>query len=68
MEELLRQGEFLEFFIEGQRTRSGKAVYPKAGLLSVVVDALTNGMLFSFNHIIYLCLTISNSTVMQSWL
>lgn len=45
MEELLRRGEFLEFFVEGQRTRSGKAVYPKGGLLSVVVESLKNGML-----------------------
>ena len=48
MEELLKQGEFLEFFIEGQRTRSGKAVYPKGGLLSVVVDSLMNGKHFLF--------------------
>jgi glycerol-3-phosphate O-acyltransferase len=53
MEELLRQGEFLEFFIEGQRTRSGKAVYPKAGLLSVVVDTLKNGMFSLYQLIFY---------------
>jgi glycerol-3-phosphate O-acyltransferase len=44
MEELLRHGEFMEIFIEGQRTRSGKAVYPKGGLLSVIVDSLMTGM------------------------
>ena len=38
MEELLKRGESFEFFIEGGRTRSGKALYPKGGLLSVVVD------------------------------
>lgn len=43
MEELLRNNEFLEFFVEGGRTRSGKPVHPKGGLLSVVIDAYANG-------------------------
>jgi len=34
----LRRGQSLEFFIEGGRSRSGKAYYPKAGLLSIIVD------------------------------
>ncbi|KAF6041301.1 GPAM [Bugula neritina] len=38
LEELLRRGQSLEFFIEGGRSRSGKAYYPKAGLLSIIVD------------------------------
>lgn len=42
MQELLRQGEALEFFIEGGRTRTGKAGQPKGGLISVVVDAQLN--------------------------
>ena len=46
MEELLRNAEYLEFFIEGQRTRSGKAVHPKGGLLAVVIDAFLNGSLY----------------------
>lgn len=33
----------MEFFIEGGRSRSGKASYPKGGLLSVIVDALGEG-------------------------
>lgn len=41
--ENLREGNSLEFFIEGGRTRSGKVVMPKFGLLSVVVDALLHG-------------------------
>jgi len=45
MEELLRNGEFLEFFVEGGRTRSGKPLPPKAGLLSVVVDSLMTGVI-----------------------
>ena len=36
-------GENLEFFPEGSRSRSGKPCCPKAGLLSVVVDAVKEG-------------------------
>src|SRR6218665_3002050 len=43
MDELLHNNEYLEFFVEGGRTRSGKSVYPKGGLLSLVVDAYHNG-------------------------
>lgn len=40
MTENLRQGECMEFFLEGGRSRTGKALMPKAGLLSVVVNAV----------------------------
>ncbi|KFP41951.1 hypothetical protein N324_12764 [Chlamydotis macqueenii] len=40
IEELLRQQQFLEIFLEGTRSRSGKTSGARAGLLSVVVDAL----------------------------
>ncbi|XP_019411551.1 PREDICTED: glycerol-3-phosphate acyltransferase 1, mitochondrial isoform X1 [Crocodylus porosus] len=40
IEELLRQQQFLEIFLEGTRSRSGKTSNARAGLLSVVVDAL----------------------------
>ena len=43
MEQLLQAGENLEFFLEGSRSRSGKPCCPKAGLLSVVVDAVKEG-------------------------
>ena len=43
MQELLAQGQFFEFFIEGGRTRTGKALYPKGGLLSVIVDCYLDG-------------------------
>ncbi len=33
----------MEFFIEGSRSRSGKPNSPKAGLLSVLVDAVKEG-------------------------
>lgn len=41
--ENLREGNSLEFFMEGGRTRSGKVIMPKTGLLSIVVDALLEG-------------------------
>ena len=34
----------MEFFIEGSRSRSGKPGMPKAGLLSVLVDSVKEGM------------------------
>ncbi|GAB1603646.1 glycerol-3-phosphate acyltransferase 1, mitochondrial-like [Argonauta hians] len=43
MQELLQEGQSLEFFIEGGRSRSGKALYPKGGLLSVIVDTFLQG-------------------------
>ncbi|XP_021109108.1 glycerol-3-phosphate acyltransferase 1, mitochondrial isoform X2 [Heterocephalus glaber] len=38
--ELLRQQQFLEIFLEGTRSRSGRTSCARAGLLSVVVDTL----------------------------
>ncbi|XP_051926744.1 glycerol-3-phosphate acyltransferase 1, mitochondrial [Hippocampus zosterae] len=42
-EELLRQQQFLEVYLEGTRSRSGKASTARAGMLSIVVDALRAG-------------------------
>lgn len=39
MRRLLKDGWPLEFFIEGGRSRTGKLLPPKVGLLSIVVDA-----------------------------
>src|SRR5262249_15377184 len=36
---VLREGYAIEFFIEGGRSRSGKLLPPKAGLLSMVTEA-----------------------------
>ncbi|XP_076439623.1 glycerol-3-phosphate acyltransferase 1, mitochondrial-like [Babylonia areolata] len=46
MLELLKKGESLEFFIEGGRTRTGRAIIPKGGLLSVVSEACTEGIIY----------------------
>ncbi|PWA21544.1 hypothetical protein CCH79_00003067 [Gambusia affinis] len=42
-EELLKQQQFLEVFLEGTRSRSGKPFPPRAGMLSIVVDTLLTG-------------------------
>lgn len=39
MRRLLKDGWTLEFFLEGGRSRTGKLLPPKVGLLSIVVDA-----------------------------
>nr|QFF91293.1 glycerol-3-phosphate acyltransferase, mitochondrial isoform 1 [Potamotrygon motoro] len=40
IEELLHQGQFLEIFVEGTRSRSGKPYLAMTGLLSIVVNSL----------------------------
>lgn len=42
---LLREGYTQEFFIEGGRSRNGKTLPPKLGLLSIMVDCLTKSKL-----------------------
>ncbi|KAK4054200.1 hypothetical protein OIV83_001226 [Microbotryomycetes sp. JL201] len=43
VEQLLENGMNLECFIEGGRSRTGKLLPPKLGILKYVVDALNNG-------------------------
>jgi glycerol-3-phosphate O-acyltransferase len=40
---VLQEGYNLEFFIEGGRSRTGKMILPKLGLLSIIVDAFKSG-------------------------
>lgn len=40
---LLAEGFNIEFFIEGGRSRTGKMILPKLGLLSIIIDAFKNG-------------------------
>ncbi|CAD5116600.1 DgyrCDS5476 [Dimorphilus gyrociliatus] len=44
IQELLRRNENFEIFFEGGRSRSGKICYPKAGLLSVILDSFHEGV------------------------
>ena len=41
--ELVRRGTALEFFVEGTRSRTGKVLMPRLGLLSFAVDAWRRG-------------------------
>ncbi len=43
MQKLMKEGYAVEFFIEGGRSRTGKVLPPKYGLLSHVVDAVLSG-------------------------
>lgn len=43
MEELLREKVNLEFFIEGGRSRTGKLLPPKMGILSAITQAYSHG-------------------------
>lgn len=45
MEQILAKNQNMEFYIEGGRTRSGKALAPKGGLMSVVIDAYMDGVI-----------------------
>ncbi|MEC8023174.1 MAG: 1-acyl-sn-glycerol-3-phosphate acyltransferase, partial [Myxococcota bacterium] len=44
MHKLLKDGRTVEFFIEGGRSRTGKLLPPKYGLLGHVVDAVVEGI------------------------
>jgi glycerol-3-phosphate O-acyltransferase len=43
LHKLLREGFSVEFFIEGGRSRTGKMLFPKMGLLAMIVDAFLDG-------------------------
>ena len=40
MQRLLIDDCYLEFFVEGTRSRTGKIMAPKSGLLGIVVDSV----------------------------
>ena len=41
---LIKDGVTQEFFIEGTRSRTGKTLQPRLGMLSMVLDAFANGV------------------------
>ena len=43
LKKLVQEGYWLEFFIEGGRSRTGKMLAPKFGMLKVIVDAIKSG-------------------------
>ncbi|MBT9557438.1 MAG: 1-acyl-sn-glycerol-3-phosphate acyltransferase, partial [Myxococcales bacterium] len=46
LQKLLKDGRSVEFFIEGTRSRTGKLLKPKYGLLGHVIDAVAHGQVF----------------------
>lgn len=40
---ILQEGFNIEFFIEGTRSRTGKLLMPKLGLLSIIIDSFLSG-------------------------
>ena len=43
MRKLIKEGYWIEFFIEGGRSRTGKCLPPKLGILANIVDAVKSG-------------------------
>lgn len=52
----------IEFFIEGTRSRSGKSLYPKLGLFSMILKAFFNG---EVPDILFVPINISYERVME---
>lgn len=44
VQQLLKDSQILEFFIEGTRSRSGKTLHPKFGILSMCTEAYFEGL------------------------
>jgi glycerol-3-phosphate O-acyltransferase len=55
MRRLLKDGWPLEFFLEGGRSRTGKLLPPKLGLLSIVVDAVLGATEGADGRKVYFC-------------
>jgi len=43
LKKLVQEGFWIEFFLEGGRSRTGKMLTPKFGMLKVIVDAIKSG-------------------------
>ncbi|TNF28032.1 MAG: hypothetical protein EP329_18545 [Deltaproteobacteria bacterium] len=43
LRKLVKEGYWIEFFIEGGRSRTGKMLPPKFGMLKIIVDAIRDG-------------------------
>lgn len=54
---------FLEFFVEGTRSRTGKILAPKFGLLGIVVDTVVENKL---NDATLIPLTINYERVLEA--
>lgn len=62
MKVLISEGFSIEFFIEGGRSRTGKLVMPKLGLLSIIMDAYLSGVV---NDISFVPIFIGYDKIME---
>jgi glycerone phosphate O-acyltransferase/fatty acyl-CoA reductase len=62
VQQLVKDDQMLEFFLEGTRSRTGKALHPKMGLLSMCTDAYFQGMVPNLNIV---PITISYERVLE---
>jgi 1-acyl-sn-glycerol-3-phosphate acyltransferase len=62
VQQLVKDNQFLEFFIEGTRSRSGKILRPKFGLLSMCTDTYFES---SLSDISFVPLTINYERVLE---
>jgi 1-acyl-sn-glycerol-3-phosphate acyltransferase len=60
--ELLTNRISVEFFIEGKRSRSGKLLPPKYGILKMIVDSVLEGLIHEKIHIVPVSLTYDRVT------
>ena len=51
VQQLLCEGQSIEFFIEGTRSRSGKMLQPKRGLLGLVNDGIFSGRVKALHYV-----------------
>lgn len=60
---LLKEGHAVEFFIEGGRSRTGKVLTPKLGLLSMCVEPVLDG---SINDVSFIPVSISYEKIIEA--
>lgn len=60
---LLKDGYAVEFFIEGGRSRSGKLLQPKMGILSMTVDPVLDGVI---QDVSFIPVSISYEKIIES--
>jgi glycerol-3-phosphate O-acyltransferase len=60
---LLKEGHAVEFFIEGGRSRTGKLLAPKMGMLSMCVDPVVEG---SINDVSFIPVSISYEKIIEA--
>ena len=63
LKHMLREGYTHEFFIEGARSRTGKTLPPKFGMLSMIVDAFLEG---SQNDVAFIPCSIGYEKIIES--